>query len=85
MIAGIVTRSVNAVERRQSPETAKKNHRRNSVIASLLFTLLAFGIAQFGLIPLVNRGYSYLGYVTMVGVAIPFVIHFIYSKVKKTE
>ncbi|MCD2491487.1 hypothetical protein LQE92_02445 [Lacrimispora sp. NSJ-141] len=85
MIAGIVTRTVNAVERKKSTEEAKKGHMARSTAASLIFTLLAFGIAQFGLLPLVKVGYSYLGYATLIGVGIPFVVHAVYTKVKGTK
>lgn len=73
MIAGIVYRVVSAMERKESSTAADhKRHARNFA-ASLGFTLLAFFIAQFGLIPLVKVGYSYLGYATMIVVAIPFI------------
>lgn len=76
MIAGIVTRVVDAMERRENDEkvSEKKRLPRNTV-ASLAFTALAFAIAQFGLIPLISKGYSYLGYVTLVVVAVPFAVH----------
>lgn len=72
MIAGIVERSVSHLTK----DKDDKRH-RYSVIASLLFTLLAFCIAQFGLIPLVRTGYSYIGYATLIVIILPFVIHFI--------
>ena len=76
MIAGIVTRVVDAVERRENDEkvSEKKRLPRNTVV-SLAFTALSFAIAQFGLIPLISKGYSYLGYVTLVVVAVPFAVH----------
>ena len=83
MIAGIVTRTVNSLEKKETEEVAKKKRMMRSTVASLLFTLLAFGIAQFGLIPLVGKGYAYLGYVTLVVVAIPFIIHFVMDMRKK--
>ncbi|MDR1832939.1 MAG: hypothetical protein LBQ97_09495 [Fusobacteriaceae bacterium] len=74
MIAGIVARVVNAFERRESVETALKKRRIRYVWASLGFTILAFAIAQFGLLGLVKIGYSYLGYGSLIVVAIPFVL-----------
>ena len=83
MIAGIVTRTVNSLEKKETAEVATKKRLSRSTIASLLFTILAFGIAQFGLIPLISKGYAYLGYVTLVVVAIPFIIHFAMNLNKK--
>lgn len=77
MIAGIVTRTVNALEKKESEEDAVKKRLSRNVVVSLLFTLLAFAIAQFGLISLVRIGYSYLGYATLIVVAVPFICHFI--------
>lgn len=85
MIAGIVERTVNQLERRKEADAAAKTHRRNSVIAAFGFTLLAFLIAQFGLIPLVKKGYSYIGYATMFVIGIPFIVHFVAGKLKKKE
>lgn len=76
MIAGIVTRTVNQLEKKEDEKTASSKRMLRSTVASLFFTILAFGIAQFGLIPLVSVGYSYLGYATLIAVAIPFLVHF---------
>lgn len=82
MIAGIVTRTVNQLEKKEDEKTASSKRLLRSTVASLFFTLLAFGIAQFGLIPLVSVGYSYLGYATLIVVAIPFIVHF-FAHLKK--
>lgn len=84
MIAGIVERIVNQIQNRKK-ETNSKKQRIYSVVVSLLFTLLTFGIAQFGLIPLVKVGYSYIGYATIVVIIIPFVIHYIVNLFKKGD
>ena len=50
---------------------------------------LAMGVAfvgfttQFGLIPLVKTGYSYIGYATLIVIVIPFIVHMIVGCVKK--
>lgn len=84
MIAGIVERTVNQIQNRKK-ETNSKKQRIYSVVVSLLFTLLTFGIAQFGLIPLVKVGYSYIGYATIVVIIIPFIIHYIVNLLKKGD
>ena len=81
MVAGIVTRSVNAVERRTGHK--EKGSKKLSIGFSLVYTLIAFGIAQFGLMNVVSKGYSYLGYASLISVGIPFLIYFIVRCAKK--
>lgn len=83
MIAGIVARCVNAVERRMATEEQKKSgHMVRMAIATLIFTAIAWGIAQFGLMAVVKKGYAYLGYASIITVFIPFVIHAIVTGMK---
>ena len=84
MIAGVVQRvnrqfaknDVKVTDGKQKPTTL-------TVMTTLGFVILAFGIAQFGLIPLVVKGYGYLGYTTIAIVIIPFTIHMILNLTKK--
>ncbi len=69
MIAGIVERTIRQVEKKTQVKRA------HYIVVSFLFTALAFFVAQFGLIPLVGRGYSYIGYATLFVIVIPFVLH----------
>ena len=76
MISGIVTRCVNAIERRMPDDAARaKGHLGRNAIFTLIFTLLAFAIAQFGLQAVVAKGYAYLGYAALITLFIPFVLH----------
>ena len=78
MISGIVTRCVNAIERRMPDDAARaKGHLGRNAIFTFIFTALAFGIAQFGLQAVVAKGYAYLGYAALITLFIPFVLHFI--------
>ena len=43
----------------------------HSIIASLIFVLITWSIARFGLIPLVAKGYSFLGYLGIPILIIP--------------
>lgn len=84
MIAGIVARCVNAVERRKSNEAARKQgHMIRMAIATIIFVAMAWGIAQFGLMAVVKKGYAYLGYAALITVFIPFVIHAVITKMKE--
>ena len=81
MISGIVTRCVNAVERRMdSPQKKQQGHLARNAVFTLIFTFLAFAIAQFGLMAVVSKGYAYLGYAALITLFIPFVLHWIATK-----
>lgn len=84
MISGIVTRCVNAVERRMDSEEKKvKGHLGRNAVFTAIFTFLAFAIAQFGLMAVVKKGYAYLGYAAMITLFVPFLIHAIGTKGKE--
>ena len=83
MVSGIVVRCVNAVERRMEVSKRSKGHMGRMAVFTGIFTALAFGIAQFGLMAVVQKGYAYLGYASLITVFIPFVIHAIYTKMKE--
>ncbi len=84
MIAGVVNRVTSQFDKSETPVVeGKQKPTKLTIITTLLFVILAFGIAQFGLIPLVVKGYGYLGYATILIVIIPFTIHMISSLFKK--
>lgn len=57
MISSIVTRCVNAVERgRKSDAERMKGHLARNAVFTLIFTFIAFAIAQFGLMAVVQAG-----------------------------
>ncbi|MCD8147727.1 MAG: hypothetical protein LUD84_10730 [Clostridiales bacterium] len=84
MIAGIVARCVNAIERRMADEAARqKGHMVRMAVTTAIFVAIAWGIAQFGLMAVVKQGYAYLGYAALITVFIPFVIHAIATRMKE--
>lgn len=86
MIAGVVKRFVTAMSKKDAtPEESQKKSMPRTMTIAILFTLLTFAIAQFGLIPLVATGYGYLGYLTIVVVVIPFIIHMFLTKSGKID
>lgn len=50
------------------------------IVTTLVLCLVGFGVAQFGLLPLVNKGYGVLAYLTFPVIIIPYIIHAIYTK-----
>jgi uncharacterized membrane protein YkvI len=85
MIAGVVKRIVNGIEKKDSEVVAAEKRNTRTYLVSFGFVLLTFSIAQFGLIPLIGKGYSYLGYTTIVIVIIPFIVHMIVNKGKNNN
>lgn len=77
MVAGMVNRIVSKREAGRDPD-AKPS--KLTIIVALLFTLLAFGIAQFGLIPLVSKGYGMLGYMTIPIIIVPYIVHMVATR-----
>ena len=63
-------------------EKKKQGHLARNAVFTLLFTFLSFAIAQFGLMAVVSKGYSYLGYVALLTQFIPFIVHFIGTRGK---
>ncbi len=74
MIAGIVTRTVNALERRMPSSKRESGHMLRSAIAAMIFTVGVWGISQVGLMAIIRKGYAYLGYAGFISVLIPFVL-----------
>lgn len=83
MIAGIVARVVNALEKNKAEAEKKNGHMVRMAVATIIFTAIAWGIAQFGLMAVVKKGYAYLGWASLITVFIPFVIHAIGTKMKE--
>ena len=84
MISGIVTRCVNAVERRMDSSAKKaQGHLGRNAVFTAIFTFLAFAIAQFGLMTVVKKGYAYLGYAAFITLFVPFVVHAVATKGKE--
>ncbi|MEG0565468.1 MAG: hypothetical protein RR590_04495, partial [Hungatella sp.] len=77
MIAGAVERFVHGMEKKETTEVAASKRKMRTLLIALGFVILTFSIAQFGLIPLVNKGYGYLGYLTIFVIVIPFIIRMV--------
>lgn len=83
MISGIVTRCVNSIERRMdSDEKRARGHLGRNAVFTLIFTFLAFSIAQFGLMAVVKKGYAYLGYAAFITLFVPFIVNAVKTKGK---
>ena len=74
MITGFVNRVVTGLEKKEDAATATAKRRVRTIVTALACTLVTFSIAQFGLLPLVKKGYSYLGFACILVIVIPFLV-----------
>lgn len=76
-VYGIVNRIVDYVGRNEAESVQQSKQRSRSMLFSLFYIVLTFSIAQFGLIPLVAKGYAYCGYIALFVVVLPILIKWI--------
>jgi hypothetical protein len=79
MIASMTKRIQGAIE---APEVVERSiqtgkPRKVAIIATLVCCIVDFCVAQFGLISLVSKGYSFIAYLTIPVITIPYIIHMI--------
>ena len=85
MVAAMVRRVSNGLEKRvfkstaSDPET-KKEITRHEIIIAVICCLADFGIAQFGLLTLIQKAYSFLAYLAIPVILIPYIIHMIVTR-----
>ena len=84
IVLGVISTGVNfvfgGVKRIISWWPSETGGNKSSIIASVLFTALTWSIALFGLIPLVAKGYSFIGYI-----AIPMIVLPVFYKLIKRK
>ena len=85
MVAAMVTRICNnkSVKLANSPAADSAHIPRKEIIAALICCLADFGIAQFGLLTLIQKAYSFLSYLAIPVILIPYVVRMIWEKTKR--
>lgn len=81
MVKRVSVRIMNEEEREKENKTGKPVMK--TIIIALICCIVDFGIAQFGLLTLVSKAYSFLAYLEIPVILIPYLIHMIYTIVKK--
>lgn len=51
-----------------------KSEKGKSIVASAVYVVFTWGIALFGLLPLIAKGYGYIGYIALPVVVIPVIL-----------
>ena len=68
----------------QKAETPDINTRKRissrEIIIALICCLIDFGIAQFGLLTLIQKAYSFLAYLAIPVILVPYIIHMIVTR-----
>jgi len=77
MVSAGTTRVCHMIDKNFDPN-AKPT--KSVIVTTLILCLVGFCVAQFGLIPLVNKGYSVLGYLAFPVIMIPYIVHALYTK-----
>lgn len=85
MVAAMVARICNKKPAKpaNSPAAGSARIPRKEIIAALICCLADFGIAQFGLLTLIQKAYSFLAYLAIPVILIPYVIRMIWERTKK--
>jgi uncharacterized membrane protein YkvI len=74
LIFGNTQRIVTWWGRNESPERSKEMETKRSIISSIIYVVITWSIAQFGLLPLIAKGYGTLGYVAIFVIIIPLLV-----------
>lgn len=85
MVAAMVARICNKKPAKPaiSPAAGSARITRKEIIAALICCLANFGIAQFGLLTLIQKAYSFLAYLAIPVILIPYVVRMIWERTKK--
>jgi len=74
LIYGTSNRILNYVSRNDTEDVKKAKETPRSIVVSSVYVAGTWAIAQFGLIPLIAKGYGTLGYVSVFVIIIPLLI-----------
>jgi uncharacterized membrane protein YkvI len=74
LIYGTTNRIVNFLGKNDSEEVQKEKLTKRSMAVSLAYVVATWCIAQFGLIPLIAKGYGTLGYIAVFVIIIPLIV-----------
>lgn len=88
MVAAMVKRVSDGLERIGSPNSSTTQNEAASgnkikpreIVIALICCLVDFGIAQFGLLTLIQKAYSFLAYLAIPVILIPYIIHMIVTR-----
>ncbi|MDO5381304.1 MAG: hypothetical protein Q4F06_01100 [Eubacteriales bacterium] len=82
MVAAMVRRVSSRIttEEERNKEATTGRPGKKTIIIALICCLVDFGIAQFGLLTLVQKAYSFLAYLEIPVILIPYIIHMVVTR-----
>ena len=87
MVAAMVKRVCGTPSEKASPKAFLGRFRitKKEVIAALVCCVVDFGIAQFGLLNLIQKAYSGIAYLAIPVILIPYIVHMIVTRFDTKE
>lgn len=87
LIFGIVNRISSWLSKNEDVNVAKSKESIRSIVISIIYIIFTWAIAQFGLIPLVAKGYGSIGYISVFAIMIPILVKWLigFSKSEKND
>lgn len=79
MVAAMVKRICREDQKTDRQQKKRIRITRKEIIAALICCCVDFGIAQFGLLTLVQKAYSFIAYLVIPVILIPYLVHMVRS------
>lgn len=82
MVAAMVQRICHGLEKKtqQTKQEQKKVVSKTQILVALVCCVADFGIAQFGLLTLIQKAYSILAYLAIPVILVPYIVHMVVTR-----
>lgn len=80
MVAAMVKRICSGLEKTRPQQTQGKKISSRQIVVALICCIVDFGIAQFGLLTLIQKAYSALAYLAIPVILIPYLVHMVVTR-----
>ncbi len=85
MVAAMVERISKGMEKIRPQEKIEGKITSRQILVALICCIVDFGIAQFGLLTLIQKAYSALAYLAIPVILIPYIVHMIVTRFDTKE
>ncbi len=85
MVAAMVERISKGMEKIRPQEKKEGKITSRQILVALICCIVDFGIAQFGLLTLIQKAYSALAYLAIPVILIPYIVHMIVTRFDTKE
>lgn len=80
MVAAMVKRICSGLEKSRPQQTQGRKITSRQIAVALICCVVDFGIAQFGLLTLIQKAYSALAYLAIPVILIPYIVHMVATR-----